>query len=267
MEQECFSFEILAESSSDEEETMTEAVEEFKEEPKEEPETEAEVASAGAKEEREVRQLMDRVSNKRKLDLLLEDDPAANKAKLPAIEFQSPEANFPSIEAGSSSIKKKLEAIPMLDYDFCAEKTTAMDDSEEDERKPAARPEVISSPGVKSNHEKDNQAMDVEDPSGTQGQSDDETQRGACMFGGWGNKRSEKGKGEYDDLFSMEAEVANKTVPSAEILVAITSKEKHVFKSFRGLVDTGTLASLMDKALVPAGIPWVETGKQTQWKT
>ena len=65
----------------------------------------------------------------------------------------------------------------------------------------------------------------------------------------------------------METEAAGDEIPSAEILVAIATKEKHMFTSFRGLVDTGTSASLMDRALVPDGVPWLDKGKQSRWKT
>ena len=39
---------------------------------------------------------------------------------MPSIGFDNSEFDFPALEDGPSSMKRRLEAIPMLDYDFCS---------------------------------------------------------------------------------------------------------------------------------------------------
>ena len=148
----------------------------------------------------------------------------------------------------------------MLDYNFCL---TAMltEDTAEDEQKPAmiagtsAQPEALEAVAKKME-------LDLESTENTVASMQGSVSRGASMFGGsW--KESSPAEESYDDLFSMEEETECKGIPSAEILVAIATDKKHVFRSFRGLVDTGTSASLMDRALVPADVHWLEKGKQS----
>ena len=91
--------------------------------------------------------------------------------------------------------------------------------------------------------------------------------RGAFMFGEEQPKEDSGSDEEYDDLFLMDKETTETQVMSAEILVAIATKQKHVFKTYRGLVDTGTSASLMDCTLVSGGADIEKGVKCSRWKT
>ena len=90
---------------------------------------------------------------------------------------------------------------------------------------------------------------------------------GAAMFGSC-TKKSSKGHEEYNDLFSMEMNSEGGVVLSAEILVSIATKSKLVFRAFRGLVDTGMSASLMDWRLLLKDQPnGGKRGKCAKWTT
>ena len=127
--QKLFSFKLLArlDSESEDEESSDEGIPEEKEEP--------------PSEESEVQELMDRTSNKRKRLPNSEEDPCEDSSKIMAIEAASPQPEFPAIETKPSSMKKKLEAVPMLNYDFCSALVATEYDSDKemkplDERKP-----------------------------------------------------------------------------------------------------------------------------------
>ena len=98
--------------------------------------------------------------------------------------------------------------------------------------------------------------MKIEERSGS---------RGASMFGS--SRRKPRKEEEYDDLFSMDDGCKEGKVLSAEILVAIATESKKVFRTFRGLVDTGTSAGLMDRNLIPEGEKGVKGGGLSKWTT
>ena len=120
---ETFLFELLVESSSESEKES-------------EPEEEVEVNTVNKpNEETEVKLLLEQTSNKRKRIVWPAGNPLEKNAKVMAIEAtdsiaDSPKPGFPAIEASSSSIKKKLQSVPMLDYDFCWTLTVADYDSD-----------------------------------------------------------------------------------------------------------------------------------------
>lgn len=115
--QESFLFELLTESSSESE-----------------PGSEAEEANEDTQEDSEVKQIIERTSNKRKREVPKEGETEMDGVKLIALEatdvtIKSPEAKFPALEAGSSSLKKKLHSVPLLDYDFGSQLALSDDDS------------------------------------------------------------------------------------------------------------------------------------------
>ena len=65
----------------------------------------------------------------------------------------------------------------------------------------------------------------------------------------------------------MEKESKVSEVMSAEILVAVATEDKLEFKTSRGLIDTGTSASLMEKSIVPKDERQDQEGKCAQWRT
>ncbi len=65
----------------------------------------------------------------------------------------------------------------------------------------------------------------------------------------------------------MDGETEGTKVLSAEVLVAIASESKLVFKTFCRMVDTGMSTSLMDCKLVPGGETEMKENKSSQWKT
>ena len=281
--QESFLFELLAESSSGSKQ-----------------ESEAEEADEESQEDCEVKQLIERISNKRKREAPKKGETEMGGVKLIALEatnavVESPEAEFPALEAGSSSLKKKLHSVPMLDYDFSS-KMMLPDYSPDkeppplDERKPSAKEEPVPLEMVFPDEGEEidedlqlavtqmEEELDAAVASAKTVAESNETEvytrmeveedadcRGASMFGSSRNKfRKEE---DYDNLFSMDNERAGDKVPSAEILVAIATESKKVFHTFRGLVDTCTSASLMDRKLIPENEEGAKGGKLSKWKT
>ena len=140
-----------------------------------------------------VKRLLERTTNKRKVESMLKDNPWEEDAKLPALEFQAeiagtPEADFPAIEARSSSIKKKLDSIPMLDYNFCSA-VAMVEEVMEDERKPTAKGEEAAIQ-INSRQEINLSLKDMEveaDPPKEEGLAPkSQVVRGANMFGSTG---------------------------------------------------------------------------------
>ncbi len=62
--------------------------------------------------------------------------------------------------------------------------------------------------------------------------------QGAFIFGGDQTNKGSDNK-EYGVLFLMDKDAPEDRVQCAKILVSLTSKMKLVFKTLRGLVDTG----------------------------
>ena len=90
--------------------------------------------------------------------------------------------------------------------------------------------------------------------------------RGAGMFGS--NEVKEYiDEEEYDDLFSMDGVSEKNRTLSAEILVSIATESKRIFRTYHGLVDTDTSASLMDRSIIPKGEARLTKGKGSRWKT
>ena len=192
-----------------------------------------------------------------------ECDTKIRALELPSEGFKSPKLDFPAIEEDPGSIKRKLEAIPMLDCNFCSSIAVAEELVEEPKE---AAAEEKKEPAVKEKKE----AIEEEDESQLSPMKiDSKDIRGAFMFGAGLRSKDdeEQSEEEYDDLFSMDEEEAGGEVLSAEILVLIATEQKHVFKTYRGLVDSGTSASLMDRSLVPNGEAKIKGEKCSRWKT
>ena len=201
---------------------------------------------------------------------------------------ESPQPSFLAIESEHSSLKKKLQSVPMLDYDFCSATvdTDYQSDREPpplDERKPAAvrcpmgEEPIKIKDGPEDMDEGLAKAIALMEQEGNEEvksdvamtESEDLAAVGALTFGGFkkDDRKSDDDSDGYDDLFSMDKESESNKVLSAEILVAIATKSKLEFKTFRGLIDTGTSASLMKKKLIPEDNEESNEGRYSQWKT